>query len=519
MKSKLIGGLICGIAMAMVLSTGVIVQAGAATGAVKRGGTVNVGLVNILWSNLDPATDTVEATHTEIMDAIYGELFEAGPGGTFSNDLASGFSWSNNHKTFNITIRRGVEFQDGTPFTAAAVAANFNRVLEPQYACLCASSFTLVTGISSVGNKVVVQLSAPYADMEAAINNEAPDWVVDPTAFNTMGEASYAQMPVGAGPFKVVSNIASSKLVLTASSNYWQKGHPYLSGLTFQNIPNDQSTYAALESGTIQVASGITTQSIIDETEGQFQTEVVKQASETDVAFDVLNPPFNDIRAREAIYYATDPQTIVNTLYPGFAKVSGGSEVGPVGLFAEKKVPGYLKYNLAKAKALVAELGGLKFTLQSFNTASTVLLDQALENEWSQAGIDVTIQPEASAIFVAAEAAQKWQAIDTGVGAIYPNVGINGIPRRLGGTSTTSGTHDLNIDGLINQSEQYFNIATRVKTMYKVYAYVAKNAYAVMLYSLPAVLIEAKSMRGTTVPQGSLGGGDFAILWENVYMS
>src|SRR5471030_1687600 len=127
MKSKLIGVLICGIAMAMVLSTGVIVQAGAATGAIKRGGTVNVGLVNILWSNLDPATDTVEATHTEIMDAIYGELFEAGPGGTFINDLASGYSWSNNHKTFNITIRRGVEFQDGTPFTAAAVAANFNR--------------------------------------------------------------------------------------------------------------------------------------------------------------------------------------------------------------------------------------------------------------------------------------------------------------------------------------------------------------------------------------------------------
>jgi peptide/nickel transport system substrate-binding protein len=519
MKSKLITGLICGIAMAMVLSTGVIGQAGAATGAVKRGGTVNVGLVNILWSNLDPATDTVEATHTEIMDAIYGELFEAGPGGTFINDLASGYSWSNNHKTFNITIRRGVKFQDGNPFTAAAVAANFNRVLAPQYACLCASSFTLVTGISSVGNKVVVQLSAPYADMEAAISNEAPDWVVDPTAFNTMGEASYAQMPVGAGPFKVVSNIASSKLVLTASSNYWQKGHPYLSGLTFQNIPSDQSTYAALESGTIQVASGITTQSIIDETKGQFQTEVVKQASQTDVAFDVLNPPFNDIRAREAIYYATDPQTIVNTLYPGFAKVSGGSEVGPVGLFSEKKVPGYLKYNLAKAKALVAELGGLKFTLQSFNTASTVLLDQALENEWSQAGIDVTIQPQASAIFVAAEAAQKWQAIDTGVGAIYPNVGINGIPRRLGNSSTTSGTHDPNIDGLLNQSEQYFNIATRVKVMDKVYALIAKKAYAVMLYSLPAVLIESKSMRGTTVPQGSLGGGDFAITWENVYMS
>ena len=81
MKSKLISGLICGIALAMVLSTGVIVQAGAATGAVKRGGVVNVGLSNILWSNLDPATDTVEATHTEIMDAIYGELFEQGPGG------------------------------------------------------------------------------------------------------------------------------------------------------------------------------------------------------------------------------------------------------------------------------------------------------------------------------------------------------------------------------------------------------------------------------------------------------
>ena len=519
MKSKLISGLICGIALAMVLSTGVIVQAGAATGAVKRGGVVNVGLSNILWSNLDPATDTVEATHTEIMDAIYGELFEQGPGGTFIDDLASGYSWSKNHLAFTIDVRKGAKFQDGTPFTAAAVAANFNRVLLPQYACLCASSFVLVKSITASGNKVVVQVSAPYADMIAAINNEAPDWVVDPTAFNSMGEASYAQMPVGAGPFKVVSNVASSKLVLTASTDYWQKGHPYLSGLTFQNIPSDQSNFAALESGTTQIASGITTQSIINESIGQFQTQVVKQAAVTDVQFDDLNPPFNNILAREAIYYATDPQTIVNTLYPGFAKVSGGSEVGPVGLFAEKSVPGYLKYNLAKAKALVSQLGGLTFTLQSFNTASTVLLDQALENEWSQAGINVTIQPEASAIFVAAEAAQKWQAISSAVGALAPNVGIDGIPRRLADESTTSGTHDPNIDGLINQSEQYFNITTRVKVMDKVYAYIAKKAYAVMLYSLPAVLIESKSLRGTTVPEGSLGGGDFEITWENVSLS
>ena len=519
MKSRLMAALICVAAMVMGLSGSVISQAGASTSAVKHGGTVNVGLVNILWSNLDPATDTVEATHEVIMNSIYGELFQPGPNGTFINDLASGYSWANNHKTFIIDIRRGVKFQDGSPFNAAAVAANFNRVLQPQYACLCASSFTLVQSITAVGNTVRVQLSAPYADMVAAISEEAPDWVVDPTAFNTMGQANYAQMPVGAGPFKVVSNIASSKLVLTASSNYWQKGHPYLSGLTFQNIPNDQSTLAALQSGTIQMALGITTQSIIGESIGQFQTQVVKQASMTDVAFNVLNPPFNDIRARQAIYYATNPQTIVNALYPNFAKTSE-SEVGPgVGLFSEKTVPGYLTYNLAKAKALIAQLGGLTFTMQSFNTASTILLDQALANEWTQAGIKVTLEPQASSIFVAAEAAQKWQAIDTGVGAIYPNVGINGIPRRLGGHATTSGTHDPNIDGLINQSEQYFNIATRVKIMKKVYAYVAKEAYAVMLFSLPAVLIEAKSLRGTTVPGGSLGGGNFEVNWANVWQN
>ena len=61
-----------------LLLTATAAQAGSKAPMIKRGGSLNVALVSLQWPNLDPATDTVEGIHIEIMDAIYGALFEQG---------------------------------------------------------------------------------------------------------------------------------------------------------------------------------------------------------------------------------------------------------------------------------------------------------------------------------------------------------------------------------------------------------------------------------------------------------
>lgn len=70
-------------------------------------------------------------------------------------DLATGYSFANGGKTFVIDLRQGVQFSDGTPFNAAAVAFSIRRDLHPKNACLCLAAFSSVTSVTTSGNDTV----------------------------------------------------------------------------------------------------------------------------------------------------------------------------------------------------------------------------------------------------------------------------------------------------------------------------------------------------------------------------
>lgn len=96
-----------------------------ASTAPKAGGSLTVlestGYSGAWPVGLDPATNIDGAADQDYMDAIYGELFELGPKGQIIDDLATGYSFSNDAKTIAINLRQGVTLTDGTPFNAAAV--------------------------------------------------------------------------------------------------------------------------------------------------------------------------------------------------------------------------------------------------------------------------------------------------------------------------------------------------------------------------------------------------------------
>src|SRR4051812_19537327 len=86
-------------------------------------------------AGLDPATEINGAANQSYMNAIFSQLFELGPGGKIIYDLASAATPSNGGKTWTISIRQGVKFQDGSPFTAQVVAWNINRDLASPCTC------------------------------------------------------------------------------------------------------------------------------------------------------------------------------------------------------------------------------------------------------------------------------------------------------------------------------------------------------------------------------------------------
>src|SRR5262249_10853137 len=102
---------------------------------VKQGGSITVleskGYAGDYPAGLDPATDASSIPNQDMMEAIYGQLFELGANGQAIPDLATGYTFSPDAKDVTITLRQGVKFSDGTPFNAQAVLFNWNRDFGP----------------------------------------------------------------------------------------------------------------------------------------------------------------------------------------------------------------------------------------------------------------------------------------------------------------------------------------------------------------------------------------------------
>src|SRR5665213_2584742 len=480
---------------------------------VKAGGMLTVVAVTSQWPGLDPATDTQDAADYAYLSAIYGQLIELQPGGKIAPDEASGWAYSNHNSTLTLTIRKGVKFSNGDPLTAADVAWSINRDLEPQFGNIGDVNFPLTTaGAVARGNTVVMNTKTPDTGLAYAFVNEAPNYTVDEAALNSMGENAYTQKPIGAGPFKVVSNVASSSLVVTKNTGYWQKGHPLLNGITWTNVGSDQSAVSALQAGQAQLATGVTTIPLI--TQAPAQGLSVARLPQTVDEFINLNSsraPFNNVLAREAVEYATNSASLVKNLYGGSGYSLIQSESAPGQNFSVKKNPYYLGFNLAKARSVVKQLGGLTVNLSTTtNSAFWINEVQAIATMWEAAGIQVNIQDYSLQQMLGITFSGTWQAIDENWGpSVDPTINDG---QFFKGGAAFSGTNDANLNGLLNQSAGYSNPAKLSKIYTQIGNLMNQNVYAVWMYAKNAFDVSTRVL----VTNGGLSHSLLFVKWEDL---
>jgi peptide/nickel transport system substrate-binding protein len=455
-------------------------------GSQSKGGAVTV-LVSAgglsTWPNLDPiAAGTANADYR---NAIFGELFHIDKNNKVQPSLALGSAISADGLTVTITLRKGVNFSDGTPLNADAVAQNINRDLLPANACQCIPTFAMVKSTVAQGDdKVVMTLATPFPPIIAAFVSTALNWMVSPTALAKAGPAAFGKTPIGAGPFTVQSNDPSQKLVLAKNTTYWQadKGLPYLDTLTFQSVGNDQAAYAGLQSNTGQFVEGITTTDILTQAKTTFDLQAVPATSVWHLVFNTLAAPMNDIKARQAIQYATDAAAINTALFGGLDKLSqSGTASG--GQFYMPKVDGYKTYDLAKATDLVKQIpGGLTINLTTGSGTIQSQMAQALQSMWEKAGIKVTsIKALALPELTAAIKARSLNVHIGFDGAYDPsfNLGIGGFYSSTGANSLVQ---DPALDTLITQAASTEDTAKRADLYKQAYKLMSDKSYAEYLF-------------------------------------
>lgn len=497
----------------------------------QQGGTLTVLLTanySGAWpTGLDPATNTTGGANLSQMYAIFGGLFKLSGGGKGTGNaevvpgLATGYEFADGGKTVKIFIRKGVEFQDGTAFNAEAVAWNFRRDVNSP--CSCAPTWPLreknaITTPDS--HTVVLHFSRSYGAVIHALLVSNANWIASPTAFRKMGEKKFKLKPVGAGPFQVVKNKVSSKLVLKANPDYWKEGRPYLDKLVFKSIGGDQAGYQALLAGGAQVYEGMVSTPIIEQAKKNEQLTVTQHppTSPYVVQLNTKREPFNSKRAREAIYYATNVDAIRKGLFNNWYPASQ-MFTGPGGLFHHAEVPGYRTYNPEKAREIVNDLGGLKITLGTLKNPLAEKVNTVLKSQWEEVGIQVKLESYALSTLIREFESGKWDAMLQTAGSWDPAAGV-GVGFRFSSTSPFTGVWDPKLDKLLQRAAASNDKEKRDKLYFKAGKYISDHAYAPFLFAFAPATVSVSGVHGpgitTKIPPLLVNP---TILWEEVWMS
>ncbi|MFZ0971517.1 MAG: ABC transporter substrate-binding protein [Solirubrobacteraceae bacterium] len=146
--------------------------------------------------------------------------------------LATSSAWSNSYKTLTFTVRSGVKWSDGQPFSAADVAYTFNAMKTDKAIdlnALWSADGGPLTNVAANGDQVVLTFNAPSQPYFYLVADETPIvpkhiWA----GLNQSKLSSYADShPVGTGPYEM-SNCAPQNIKYLNNPSYWQSspGHP-----------------------------------------------------------------------------------------------------------------------------------------------------------------------------------------------------------------------------------------------------------------------------------------------------
>jgi peptide/nickel transport system substrate-binding protein len=151
---------------------------------------------------------------------IYEPLiqFDLAKAPTYYPFLATSYAWSNGYKTITFTIRSGVKWNNGTPFTPADVAFTYNLMMKN--AAINSAGLTM-TSVTTSGNTVTLNFPTPqYGNLE----NIAGVGILPQAIWSKVGNpATYADAnPVGTGPF-MLDSFTPQGFTLKQNPDYWQK--------------------------------------------------------------------------------------------------------------------------------------------------------------------------------------------------------------------------------------------------------------------------------------------------------
>ena len=487
--------------------------------SIQRGGTIT----------FDRGADIISLDPTQVSDnesiwadeCIFEPLYEATPSGkALVPDMATSYTVSSNHLVWTFNLRHGVLFSNGQEMTSADVKFSIIRV-----AAKASNPWTFINadikGISTPSKfQVVVTTKTPWsplqADMALFANGVIPN--------NLAGETSavFWAHPIGTGPFMVKQWIKGNDLELVKNPHYWQKGKPYLDGVNFVSVPDDNTRLLQLESGSAQIDEFPAWSQVSELQSKAGVTMKLFPSSWTQfLGFNEQVSYFKDVHVRLAISYAIDRAAIVKAVLFGHGTVAN-SQVTPALWDYNPKSPG-VQYNLTSAKKQMTlskyPKGFAVKLLVGSGNQNELTMGQIVQSELAPLGIKVTLQEVNGAQETTLQDGSQFQ-----MSFLYDTTDIIDPDELMtfaaAGGSGAQGTHaeftnydNAEVNSLITQAEHVFPQAARQVLYNKIQLILDQDPPMAYLFYQPFAYAYSNKVHGFDVyPTGNYH-------FENVWLS
>jgi peptide/nickel transport system substrate-binding protein len=221
--------------------------------ALKNGGTLTIGLAE----EPDALDPTLARTFVGRMVFMHmcEKLYDINAQLQIVPQLAAAMpKFSTNKKTVTIKLRTGLKFNDGTPFTAAAVKQSLDRHKTLPRSTR-ASELAPVSSVDVEGNSVVLHLTNRYAPITAQLADRS-GMIMSPKALNDLGD-KFATNPVCVGPFMFKERVAGDHITLVKSPYYYAKNKVHLDTIVFKIITDPSARSQNLRAHSIDIQDRI----------------------------------------------------------------------------------------------------------------------------------------------------------------------------------------------------------------------------------------------------------------------
>jgi len=267
-------------------------------------------------------------------------------------------AWRNlDDTTWEVKLRPGVRFHDGTPFTARDVKASFDRVLDPEKKLTARSTHVKIKSVEALDDHTarfktdgpyplfVERMTALVMQSEKVIREKGHEWM--------------QENPIGTGPYKLVRWARKQEHLLVRNDDYWGP-KPAFKYVRVRIIPEQATQIAELISGGVDVIKAVPPDQMdVINKSGAARTSsspILRTAMlQLDQAARTGPNPFTDRRVRQAANLAVDVDGIIKHVLNGLGDRTA-TTINPMAFGYDPTLKPY-RQDVAAAKKLLADAG------------------------------------------------------------------------------------------------------------------------------------------------------------------